>query len=941
MKKRIKQSAVALTIAFCMLFLFACPVIVPPPPNPIENVTFVMETVQTHYYFGQTFSLTGTRVRVEFNDEREEDVIYLYYGDPRLTFLPSAIDTTIPRANIPLRVTFTEGEFSRFAEIPITVLPQDTNPVSNIEFVDFDLYFDQGDSISAADFNGVTVRVNFADDERDSILATFPQDSRLALNFSSINTSVAGWHPLIATFTYRAFPNTASINVEVRSDTVNPIAGLEFVDPPTMFVRNTTVDLTGVEIRILYSDNTNRIIEYPYTGLSFNTINTSVLGPQPLTATFLYEGFNNSVTTFITIVREFSIVSFALPGFLNLYHQNISRVGTLENDFKLRDEGYYIGTNNPFSFFPIIQELDLTAIGGVRTITVGNYAPLINVYQYQSVGASYEWVNLTGAERDTYITIIPALGSFQFHEAAIDAGPFRITQQIANPEHLANPDNILAFPALVLDNITVIDAMNVTEVGGIFGLGMLDNRSLHPIYTNIPPREAWIDERGADNNDLNGIILHNNINITRNNLPDVLFNASGHLIQEATATSLFYRVHDNPDQPFNFIGNYFSIDASNLPLVHDDATSDRSPTGFVMSHMSLFFMSALNDSEINIRNLSSLGNVQRSDQEEDSRGARFAYVRGDVDVSNIILRGHFAHFQIYSTSEQYGMLTISDSRMYDSWSNSIYSWNGHATVYRSDVRRSGGPLIVLGNFWGVQGIYTSEIYPQIHFIDSTVENFVQPTAPWFLVYGVAHLLNDFNVMDLELINDWGKTVFAPTSASGIVQDTLNFIGAIRVEGNNIPDNFNVRGILSFDGEAILDMGGHTTNEFESIIAPGMVPLPQPPFPVNDLRLGWNVGAIPLFNAGGVRFLPGGLVINPMFNPEYAMGLPGGDQHPLFDFFMNPVIPVNDWSMTQTGITGELVNTDQAIRDSEKIGIYFRAPGLGTLGLAFKFYDFEA
>jgi len=973
MKRKLKGGLLAIALAVIMLFLAACPVDIPPQPNPIESVTFVTASLPPDWEHDSEFSLAGIQVRVEFNDGRENNVIVLNHDDERLTFAPAVINTSVAGRH-ELRVTFTEGDFSRDAITIMTVLPAPVvNPVLSIAFVDFDFEFEQYQTLPANLFHGTQINVVFRDDARDDQLISYPHAGLVFTH--SINTNIAGAHIVTATFTYQGFATTAAGAVTVTTDNTNPIDRIEFVDPPTSFVLGSTLDFAGTEITIYYVDGEYRTITFPYSGagtLTLTGVDINAVGSQILVATFVYEGFTNSTIALVNVVREWAITSFTLPGFLVTYNSNISRYSAGATDyFLIENAGYYIGTNNPFIFFPSITEVDVDTMT-LRPITVeSGFSPLVHVYNYRVVNETpagqdneYDWVRLEGEElgNDGYVTVIPSIGSFQFHDKAIGAGSFRITQEIENPEHLFAPENLPNMPPIVLDNITIVDALNVTEVGGTEGLAMLDNRyQLHSPITRYEP-DPWESVRPEQDNDLRGIVLHRNINLNRETLPDTFFDNDGFIRQFSTAFAFFFRIHDDSTTPFNFIGNYFSINSNELPLVDTSQLHPFAPD-LHLSHSSLFFFVGNTEldydgaeperSTISIRNFSSLGNVIRSGNAIDSRGTRFAVTRGNVHVSNAILRGHLMHFQVYANDHPdlphgNGVLRIEDIRASEAWSNFIFSWNGEVEVHRSHARNFGGPAVILDNHWGhIPGFHNdgnttldpghrTEIYPIVRFYNMyALESLVRGTEPWFVQNGVAPIMTDIFDLNNVIERDIQKTIFQEVVINdGFNIETieaLNIVGAIinNAAGgfdNNFFDDTVSRGVLTIDGVDILNNEQHIVTEFLGIAGTLMPPLAN----------AWNglmPDPLPVFSAAGHRFLPGeiaGLLVY-----LYMTG-----QAPNFGFNLTDIPLVNlTFPAPPTPLTPMNATQRAEIQAASHIGTYLNTGGmLGTVGIAFSLHN---
>ncbi|MFA5443319.1 MAG: hypothetical protein WC286_05590, partial [Bacilli bacterium] len=120
----------------------------------------------------------------------------------------------------------------------------------------------------------------------------------------------------------------------------------------TEYVQYTIVDLDEISITATFE---NKAITVTGDELTFNpeTLDTTALGEFEITISYLTE----SVIWNYSVVEYDEIDNISAPSFVTDYFANIEASGdplNKRNEFMDREQGYYVGDDNPFKFFPTI-----------------------------------------------------------------------------------------------------------------------------------------------------------------------------------------------------------------------------------------------------------------------------------------------------------------------------------------------------------------------------------------------------------------------------------------------------------------------------------------------------------------------------------------------------------------------------------------------------------
>ena len=656
----------------------------------------------------------------------------------------------------------------------------------------------------------------------------------------------------------------------------------EYGSIPLEYNQGEYADTNSARVFVKYENGSVKSIS---SGIQIGTIDTSIVGQQDVVIS--YKG----VTTKITItVNEFidpdaAIVGYDYPDFYADYLSNIQTKINKEIEFNNRTDGYYIGTTNAFKFMPRLTLLKNDNVTPFYPVQFLN-----NLIIKEQVGGTGSFTDITNNE-ERRLAVIDSIdttrGLFDFNESAIGN-----TYELILSYGGETSDSLIAAKKLSI-TVNVVDGWNVHTFDD---LTRLDNRRVEFAGEDLE-HYHWADfkrargikmpDDGAAYEELGGIILHRSFVLTNDMFPDSFFiteKGTKYLVERA---ALF--VHETPESvtsenPFQFIGNYFTIDASKLaygdPLTAEPNVAP-TPEPF-FGHQDLFSFGGDNrgadgigrHGAQTIKNLSIIGNGGRTDNEDGKTPnnlALRAFAVGSIDtqINNVIIRAFQTHIaflaEVISTDagDPYYMTTnqadytatLKDCKLYDSFSFALYVWNGgDITIDSCIIDGAGGPSIICTDSAAEMASDPTFAHPNINIIDSTISNHVTGGEAWFTNSGATLLMAMLSTFD-EIIKDKTNgtvslrrqegsgaeannyySLVSALATRGFISDTYMPVGSLTINGfNSTPQNMAYQAFVIAASAAVGDcppvlMGTTAANPAEQAfvaINPGSAQLLSP------------------------------------------------------------------------------------------------------------------
>ena len=559
------------------------------------------------------------------------------------------------------------------------------------------------------------------------------------------------------------------------------------------YVQYTIVELDEISVTATFEKKT---VTIEGSDLSFDpeTLDTSTLGESEITITYLTE----SVVWTYTVVEYDEIDNISAPDFVTTYLANIEAkdVANKRNEFMDREQGYFVGDDNPFKFFPNIYAYD----GDGIEMEVTAYHSVSVVEEKRGT----EWVILTGAELDGVVTIDDFASTYDFSEEAI-GNTYRLTVRPFGDEYAVNPKFSTSF------EFNVADGYNVYKQD--------DLSHFNNVGTNW---DAYRTSKGITPVAINGLFLHGDIEIERSKLPDSFFYMegdsdinSGDGDYERALGSLRDNVniyhHDvAPGEAFVFNGNYFSIDYSTLPVVARESGRIDADVGLVISHATLikagYAQTGEDLGDYTMRNLRVIGNANRTEAGAKSGGAIFTKLLSvDSHIYNLIGTQCFT----FILTELSGPNAIIEkTRGYDSFSSMLYNWGtDNLQIIDSEFIGAGGPIIIADHV-GPEEDGTGGNPSHTTFTNTVAESIVTGNENWFrLVHADAALPEIYDVGELLLPNYGTNSITKLININGTDVPHFNLIGVVKDGGASEPSSTKISGSMTIDDGAALDFNG--------------------------------------------------------------------------------------------------------------------------------------
>lgn len=595
----------------------------------------------------------------------------------------------------------------------------------------------------------------------------------------------------------------------------------------TSYAINETIDTSGIVVIAKYNDDTQK--EVTAENLKITGVSTATAGNKKLT--IAYKG--QTVDIYYTVLSDsiggedpeepasVTIMAVEAPRFVTLYNNNIKEnANNKEAEFFVRNNGYKVGDDNAFKFMPNITALDENE----NPILVNNYKSVSTI----SIKEEGSYRTITGLDRKNYVEVNDETSEYDFTEHAI-GHTFKLS---VYPASLSSSQLGQIAKYTQTFEFTVVDGYNVYSAAGL------------SILNNEEPAiwESYKSTHNIPTDKIAGVILHDNLQLKTSDFPSYYFYQSTDdgVVTHASLGSTekerqeqyqnkavvgtmkdnetFYYYNLAKDESFSIYGNYFTIDASTLPVVSD--------YGFDGSNSQLFkFTSQEGDTNVTITNLNLLGNslnyIGEGNERElapnnmggligfklssekhyvtDTNTARIA----SYTVDNVIAKGFFMNFMPERQKTQFLFKNV---KSFDTYGNSLFlDRQTKVSLENCQFTRSGGPLIITQYTW-TEGYTTEDDYISLDIDSATIENgtesWLYGLESWFESYGYA---DDFaSIVALNaVLNGYGiKGYVVNDGAKG---DKINVLAAMtyfRYESSDTTTFGKV--ILKIDGKTVID-----------------------------------------------------------------------------------------------------------------------------------------
>lgn len=520
----------------------------------------------------------------------------------------------------------------------------------------------------------------------------------------------------------------------------------------TTIAKGEELDTSKTIVIVNYSDSSTKEVESK--DLTFGEIDINIVGTQKLKITFEDYSFEVPIKVVAT-EADVSTITSLNSRLLNEFNANKSiREDNKEMEFIDRTQILQVGDDNPFNFRLFASGIDGA---GVRRTNITRVRT--NVKIEEKPGSNY--VELTGDNLNSIVEIDTVNTTLDFKESAIGK-TYRVTVSAVNvdEDYLEEGGATTSFTT----ELQVVDGYNVYNAKD---LSLYDN--VHSSYDAIKPTTQ----------DVKALILQDNITITKDDVRKDAFwsesspNYSGSLSNYTDQTVIGSPIDTSEDgiyhrtladgETFNFLGNYFTIDAKSFPkMVLEFANPDNGvnveKSEYMTAHLSLFYNDALasnpNASTVNWSNIHFVGNGELNAKPENSG----AIILSKAKVVNFNATNNITHYFYMTNFFSYeeplradqGNNVLLNCKAFKSYQTLIYTWGvKNLKIVNCELRDAGGPVMIAdhckqddNDTTGTTG-YTSSI----DIINSILESKVTGKEPWFTVYGAGELFGQLTMAD--------------------------------------------------------------------------------------------------------------------------------------------------------------------------------------------------
>ncbi len=599
----------------------------------------------------------------------------------------------------------------------------------------------------------------------------------------------------------------------------------------TTLLVGSTPDWSDLVLNLNY-ENDETATATKNADMQISEIDTNVLGEQELV--IKYKGLTTKVKVYI-VAHEgdlYDYLGYQKPDTFVLYEDSVREAKVDgEDNFMLGTHRYKVGDDNPFEFK---AKLSATNQNNQR-VTLTEYTSDVTVKDLETGEV------LTGDALDAVVAIDNAHSTFDFTPAAVGHSYEITVKPLAYNEDM--PFDPITF------EIDVVNAWNVYDVA-----------NLARVEDNEKSRSLWAAKKqatGIDNTEIEGIVLHNNLEIKKSDLPAEMFYGEGVSYEGKDVSytlknrSSFYTRDIDVNDTFSVYGNYFTISTRNtgedaIPLGKDFEAND-------FAHSAIFAFGGDNNNSpddaqgrVVINSLGLIGNGSRqSGQETTNDGALIAVLSSahNTTLENCITRAFTTHIisdgeYTYPTAEDIA-LTIKNTKMFDSFSSMVYTWaTRNSYIENSVLKKAGGPLVMATH---PDAKAHPEFFSNINIKNSVIENYVGGSEAWFSKTGAAPIIAYLRVISGLLENVSTELIGKIDGLTANASFTTNNGAAVNFLSCNIGEDTVMQEDPIKSSNVIKDAQGNIVNEQD--MKDELIAMLE--------ASGTGMTAMPIFKAGNV------------------------------------------------------------------------------------------
>ena len=600
----------------------------------------------------------------------------------------------------------------------------------------------------------------------------------------------------------------------------------------TSYLVGEEIDFSGIRATVKYSDESlNKVYTYSELTITYADDITATVGEKEVSVSFDDPNLNVKQETKvkITVSEELSsdaitypalAVEFARPTSIVHFNSANSSAGKTEygaagfaSEFLEGNKVYVVGNENEFKLNP-------------------SFAVFDNKGEIVAQPSFYSTVELSIHKDGAYVALTAQAGdnnmvSFYDGEtlmATVDTfnGTYQFSKDAADHEFnisvLPSKDYYIydSFPAITLE-VSVINAYNVYEA---WQLAVIDTNYLRNDWDEIKTANGIADLY------VNGIVLHNDIKVTANDVPANFFHTStkdtvytNAVTGEETVipagtkflddvTEIYYRLGT---ADFVMEGNFFTIDVSAFPLVASPAVFGADADldyGSDFSNATLFKFESYenhevseelksNGANVSIANLSIKGNAKRDnllDADENLASAGGLIFIKSTTYTNMSINNTIGNsFFITYFADYGGNMTLNHAKCYDSYQNAAMVWgDSNMEVNNSFFNGCGGPAVIS------QSVIDNGWYPNTVFNNTVVDTSLSGEEIWFDAVKATPIVSNIKALGMGL----GQTGFGSFVDSNGQMNIQLLLMASGNDATAVATRADAQGLIKFDDNVL-------------------------------------------------------------------------------------------------------------------------------------------
>ena len=511
---------------------------------------------------------------------------------------------------------------------------------------------------------------------------------------------------------------------------------------PTTVNFGEQIDYSKITIDVEYDNGKTENVKLTTSGVTYNQINTYQVGVQTLSVS--YKGL--SAKADIQVLFELDIEKITVLNVRNTdgyreYQAAIQEKTDKETEFYNRDVVYTVGNDNGYVFLP---EVTWRYNGQTQPSSL----PVVETDYILSIWNGSDWDELSETQLVTYLSNVEN-NTYYFTEQA-ENEKFKLVVTISDDYNLVSAN----VPTSVSQVFEVVSGYNVYDA---LGLSVLDNKNVKSWAEIKTKKLAWDNGKALNEfADVKQVVLHNNITVTANDLPDNYFwhvgdeakragSMSYRTAEELVPTTLkdylpgslkeawlgedWEKLENDTEQRGLYVSNGIGISGNCLMLSYDSNVdaADKSSKGIYIVHDYKQTTTATNreypESHYSFvvythasADKSNGGNEREEARIKGTRTIKNVYFYGETqktdDISNpvglMMLSADISGLEIINTISTrwycnaqldgvgMGTLKLQDCKFYESFSQMVFCWGiPQIDVTHCEMKRAGGPLFII------------------------------------------------------------------------------------------------------------------------------------------------------------------------------------------------------------------------------------------------------